>query len=345
MLSTGYVGIVDDVGSSIIHRNEPKQAVFFRLRDLQIIKLIKHKSGSNWKKPFDLQNTNQRALYETCVKFLKHKKFTILPDGRVNIDASLSLDGKFERFPFPIATIDGSLKIVNAPRFISFGENGPQSVEGDILINRSGLETLENFPKKVSGGIGLAYNNLKSLEGLPEKVQVLSVAHNQLTTLKGCSKIISNGAFNCSNNKLRNFIGGPEKIKDSKYPSDIVYYGTDNPLEIDTSKSLPVEGLPRPNNFYIFQGGNLPPLYITKIYKAKLDLNIEKNANDSLWTIIRTHNAVINDPKLGECLAVVSCGENSTQKCMFNMQTRRPVYNVLDLSAVGDSLKIVGELE
>lgn len=49
MNQRGYVGIVDDTGRGIIHTNEPTQAVFFNMRDLKVLELIKNKGLANWK--------------------------------------------------------------------------------------------------------------------------------------------------------------------------------------------------------------------------------------------------------------------------------------------------------
>jgi hypothetical protein len=49
MRDKGYVGISDDTGQGIIHFNEPTQAVFFKLRDLKVLELIKNKGLANWK--------------------------------------------------------------------------------------------------------------------------------------------------------------------------------------------------------------------------------------------------------------------------------------------------------
>jgi len=62
LLKLGIEGVVDDTGTGIIHTSEPYQGAFFRTTDLQVLDLIKHVDGKNWKKDESKLTEFRKAL-------------------------------------------------------------------------------------------------------------------------------------------------------------------------------------------------------------------------------------------------------------------------------------------
>lgn len=88
------------------------------------------------------------------------------------------------------------------------------SVDGDVILNNSELNTLPLRFKEVSGGFYCNNNRLKSLDGSPISVGgKFNCGYNQLTTLDGGPKSVGLG-FQCSLNKLTTLIGSPKSVND-----------------------------------------------------------------------------------------------------------------------------------
>jgi hypothetical protein len=112
----------------------------------------------------------------------------------------------------------------------------PKNVGGDIELNENGLVDLQGMTlEKVNGHFAINHNpelvslkgcpkiiasffdasycsSLRSLKHGPEEAAEFHVSNCSLTSLEGCAKKI-HGMFDCSNNKLRNLIGGPTEVK------------------------------------------------------------------------------------------------------------------------------------
>lgn len=84
-------------------------------------------------------------------------------------------------------------------------------VNGDVDISVKNLEYIPVNFNNIGGNFNCSHNSLTSLEGSPTKAQSIHCAHNMITTLSHCSRIVT--FINCSHNKLETLEGTPDSIK------------------------------------------------------------------------------------------------------------------------------------
>jgi hypothetical protein len=76
------------------------------------------------------------------------------------------------------------------------------------------------------------------------------ISRNNMTTLRGCPKIV-NGAFDCTGNNLKNFIGGPQMVTGN-------YIAGQNPLESLIGLAKDILGIFYCNNKMGLTGKDIP---------------------------------------------------------------------------------------
>ena len=73
----------------------------------------------------------------------------------------------------------------------TFDPDGTIRVEGDLALNRTGIDELPKGIKEVKGYLDLKDNQLTSLEGLPKSIGgTLILSYNKLTSLEGLPESI-----------------------------------------------------------------------------------------------------------------------------------------------------------
>ena len=134
------------------------------------------------------------------------------------------IDGDFNIAHNPhITTLRGSPKIVqngctfyNLPNLTSL-VGGPKEVYSHYFVNYTQITNLKGMATTI-GQINVAHNKLVSLEGamLEDPVTEFDCSYNELTTLKGCPKIVGD-FFDCSHNQLTSLKHGPVEVGGSYF--------------------------------------------------------------------------------------------------------------------------------
>lgn len=119
-------------------------------------------------------------------------KYTIDADGTVDVNCDVRIENvRMKRLP------------------VRFGK-----VNGDFIITKCSLRTLEGCPEEVGDNFDCSYNMLTTLEFAPKVVgSDFSCRDNILTSLKGCPTIIK-GDFNASQNALHTLKDAPIEVLD-----------------------------------------------------------------------------------------------------------------------------------
>lgn len=349
MKDAGYDGIVDDIGSQIIHHNEPKQAVFFRLRDIKVIKLIHHKNGKNWNRP----TGSKDPFYET---FLKGYKYVVNEDKSVDILESIIVDSSWGKIPFPIREVHGDFTINNID--VKGFKNFPKKIKQGTLILKGllTLNSLEGLSTKTNQ-IRIHACGIKNLSGLPEKLDYLSITHchdlislegapkkingdftcqynssltslesgpkyvggdfllnrNNLNSLEGSPEYVG-GIFDCSHNNLKNFMGGPKEVANvENRPISIM--ANMNELEIGNPGTIPIKGLPHPFKPY-YVSTDAGDLLVSRIYKFQVK-NVSPKALEFLIDSAKSKGGYVHDPKYGDCFWGVHSPRPGVPNTMF----------------------------
>jgi hypothetical protein len=139
---------------------------------------------------------------ESICKEYKIKKYTINPDGSIDVNGDVNLSNKgLTKLPLKFGKVTGYF---------------------DCAYNK--LTTLDGCPIYVGGNFSCNYNKLITTEGCPIYVGGdFSCRHNQLISLEGCPKEIG-GGFDCNENELISLEGCPIEVVD-----DFTCF--DNPIE------------------------------------------------------------------------------------------------------------------
>jgi len=139
---------------------------------------------------------------ESICKEYKVKKYTINPDGSIDVNGDVNLSNKgLTKLPLKFGKVTGYF---------------------DCAYNK--LTTLDGCPIYVGGNFSCNYNKLITTEGCPIYVGGdFSCRHNQLISLEGCPKEIG-GGFDCNENELISLEGCPIEVVD-----DFTCF--DNPIE------------------------------------------------------------------------------------------------------------------
>ena len=130
------------------------------------------------------QFNNEQEIREICKRY-NIKKYTINPDGSIDVDGDVNLSfDKLDKLPL---------------RFNRVG--------GDFTCMHNNLTTLRGCPNYVGGSFGCGNNQLTSLEGCPKEVgDTFYCSSNKLTSLKGGPEKVYD-MFYCGGNPLESLDG------------------------------------------------------------------------------------------------------------------------------------------
>jgi len=151
------------------------------------------------------------------------KKYTINPDGTVDVDGDIDLSFKdLAKLPLKFGDVTGDFTC--HANFLTTLDGCPKSVGGIFNCCSNNLISLEECPQSVGGDFYCSNNQLTSLEFSPKSVGGdFYCNYNQLTTLEFSPKSVG-GDFDCADNKLKDMYGFPDFFDNE------VYYG-DNPVD------------------------------------------------------------------------------------------------------------------
>ena len=171
---------------------------------------------------------NKSDIDSICKKY-HIKDYTINTDGSIDVGNYVNLYKKgLSKLPIKFGRVNGDFAC-DGNRLITL-EGSPTDVIGDFSCDNNKLSSLEGGPIRVSGGYFCYQNTLKTLKGSPEvvgqtfncednsitslkygpkKVRTFDCGYNELTTLVGCSTIITEN-FWCDCNELTTLKGCPD---------------------------------------------------------------------------------------------------------------------------------------
>lgn len=118
---------------------------------------------------------NEQEIHEICKRYLKRyliSKYTINPDGSIDVDGSVNLHNKeLIKLPISFNIVSGDFYCTN--NYITSLEGCPKEIGGDFYCSYNKLKTLEHSPLIIGGHFYCLDNPLESLEGLNIKINRL----------------------------------------------------------------------------------------------------------------------------------------------------------------------------
>ncbi len=145
--------------------------------------------------------------------------------------------------------------------------NGPVKINGSFSCNDNLLTSLEHLPEGITDIFDCGVNNITSLENGPLEVKDYYCHKNELTSLKGCPRIVKQD-FNFSNNKIYNIDYFPEYVGDR-----IILHET--PLSCIIGNVVDMDFIKRFDSYKVLKDGrvDLKRLkYLMKISDMEYDL-------------------------------------------------------------------------
>jgi len=178
-------------------------------KDLKSLKYGIHKNVYNDKEN-NYYNFDNSPVDE-ILKLLKIKKYTINPDGSIDVIGNVYLNNmNIYKIPLKFNRVSGHFDCGH--NILTSLDGCPNHVGRNFQCNNNQLTSLEGCPNHIGGSFNCSYNQLTSLIGGPNHIGgSFNCNNNQLTSLIGFPNHAS-VYFNCSYNQLTSLIGAPHII-------------------------------------------------------------------------------------------------------------------------------------
>jgi hypothetical protein len=185
-----------------------------------------------------ISQEEKNIIDEICKKY-NINKYTINPDGSIDVNGSVNLDymslrklplkfgkvsGYFNCSANDLTTLEGCPTVVGGSFYGNINkltslEHCPDEVGSNFYCSNNDLTSLEHCPSKISGDFKCQGNKLTSLEHCPDVDVNFSCSNNELTSLEHCPTKVG-GNFYCSNNELTSLEHCPTIVRGNFYCSN-----------------------------------------------------------------------------------------------------------------------------